>query len=46
MSFNPNDNNPGPICRSNYEEYFLLYADNELSEKDRLSVEAFVLTAY
>jgi hypothetical protein len=43
MSFNSNDNKPGLISRNNYEEYFLLYADNELSQQDRTSVEAFVL---
>ncbi len=30
------------INRSNYEQYFLLYADNELSVSDKESVEAFV----
>lgn len=43
MSFNHNDNNLDPISRTNYEEYFILYADNELSEKDRLAVEDFIL---
>jgi hypothetical protein len=43
MSFNSNDNKPDPISRTNYEEYFLLYADNELSQQDRTAVEAFVL---
>ena len=32
------------INRNNYEEYFLLYADNELSESDKEFVEAFVQT--
>jgi len=30
------------INRDNYEEYFLLYADNELSEQEKNIVEAFV----
>ena len=30
------------ITRNNYEEYFLLYVDNELSGSDRLAVENFV----
>jgi hypothetical protein len=31
------------INRSNYEEFFLLYADNELSSTDKKMVEAFLL---
>ncbi|MCW3073115.1 MAG: hypothetical protein JWP69_184 [Flaviaesturariibacter sp.] len=31
------------ITRSNYEEYFLLYIDNELSGEDRRAVEAFAM---
>jgi hypothetical protein len=35
--------NPLHITRSNYEEYFLLYIDNELSKDERNAVEAFAL---
>ena len=30
------------INRHNYEEYFILYMDNELGSEDRRQVEAFV----
>jgi hypothetical protein len=43
MSFNPNDNKPINISRTNYEEYFLLYVDDELNEDERLSVEKFLI---
>lgn len=39
MSFSSNHSN---ITLDNYEEYFILYLDEELSEKERLEVEAFV----
>jgi hypothetical protein len=32
------------ITRHNYEEYFILYMDNELSSDDRRMVEAFIQT--
>jgi anti-sigma factor RsiW len=37
MLFNPND-----ITLSNYEEYFILYMDNELDAAGRQMVEAFI----
>ena len=37
MSFNPSD----MINLGNYEEYFILYMDNELDAKGKLMVEAF-----
>jgi hypothetical protein len=40
MSSKENDIN---ISRENYEEYFLLYIDNELSADERKAVDAFVL---
>src|SRR5687768_11935592 len=43
MSFNPNDNNLSPISRSNYEEYFLLYADNELSTAEQVLLQQFLI---
>ena len=42
MSFNPNDNNLHPISLANYEEYFLLYADNELTPVEKTSVHNFI----
>jgi hypothetical protein len=35
-------NNEMNITRNNYEEYFILYMDNELSSEDRRQVELFV----
>lgn len=43
MSFNPNNNNLPPISLNNYEEYFLLYADNELSTEEYCVLEKFLL---
>jgi hypothetical protein len=43
MSFNPSDNNLQPISLANYEEYFLLYADSELTTAEKDSVHNFVL---
>ena len=31
------------INKHNYEEYFLLYIDNELSEQEKIQVNLFVL---
>lgn len=42
MSFNNNDNNALQITRANYEEYFLLYVDNELTKEEKQAVEAFL----
>lgn len=38
----PKDNNTMTINLNNYESFFLMYVDNELSASDRLSVETFV----
>ncbi len=40
MSFNANDNNT--INLGNYEEYFILYMDNELTVDQRKMVDAFL----
>lgn len=42
MSFNNNDNNSF-ITLANYEEFFLLYVDNELSDEERIAVDNFLL---
>lgn len=42
MSFNPNDNN-NMIHLGNYEEYFILYLDNELTDAEMQQVDAFLL---
>jgi anti-sigma factor RsiW len=42
MSSNPYHNN-SIITRSNYEEYFLLYVDDELSAEDKAAVDQFLL---
>ncbi len=43
MSFNENDiNNHSSINRTNYEEYFLLYMDGELTAAEKADVERFI----
>lgn len=42
MSFNPNDTN-NTINLGNYEEFFILYMDGELSEDQVAMVDAFLL---
>ena len=42
MSFDPNDTN-NTIHPGNYEEFFLLYMDNELNEEQMKMVDSFLL---
>lgn len=42
MSFNPDDRKLNTITLSNYEEYFILFMDNELSEQEKEMVMAFI----
>ena len=42
MLSEPNKRMP-MLTRDNYEEYFLLYVDNELTPEQKAAVEAFVL---
>lgn len=41
MSFNNNHSNPAFITPDNYEAYFLLYVDDELSAAEKTAVENF-----
>lgn len=43
MSFNTHDNKASLISPNNYEEYFLLYVDNELNAEERMAVENFLV---
>ena len=42
MSFEQNDMKHLPINLENYEEYFLLYVDNELTEAEKAAVDLFI----
>ncbi len=42
MSFNSKDNN-SIITQENFEEYFLLYIDNELTADERVAVERYLV---
>ncbi|MCU7552056.1 hypothetical protein OCK74_23245 [Chitinophagaceae bacterium LB-8] len=42
MSSNPYHNNP-VITRSNYEEYLLLYVDDELTAEEKTAIDQFLL---
>jgi hypothetical protein len=42
MSFKQNDNNNNMIHLGNYEEYFILYMDNELSDEQVQMVDEFL----
>jgi anti-sigma factor RsiW len=43
MSFNNNDNKPLTISLTNYEEYFLMYVDDELTADEKKAVEKFIV---
>ena len=44
MSSNTNNTNNPIITRTNYEEYFILYMDGELTAEETVAVENFLAT--
>jgi hypothetical protein len=43
MSFNNNDINPLLITLGSYEEYFIMYVDEELTTEEKTAVEKFII---